>query len=107
MTETRLGKITHASFGWGGYAHSMIGLSITLGGDAWGIHKGMWGIKHTNHCKWTEDERLKALGEICMYLGDLLTKAKKTSVEQLVGVPVEVITEHGALKSWRVLEEVL
>lgn len=108
-TRTELGSIQKIAFGWGGYQDMMIGLSITLGGKAWGCgdFKGAWGVEWTEHCKWTEQDRRNDLGEACMFLRDLLTKAKKQTLDQLQGVPIEAIFEGNTLKSWRVLEEVL
>lgn len=107
--RTELGRIQKATFGWGGYQDVMIGLSVTLGGQSWGVadFKGMWGSKRTKSCKWSEEDQLRELGEACLFLRDILTKAKKQTVDQLVNVPVEVTFENNTLKSWRVLEEVL
>lgn len=109
VTRTELGYIKQASFGYGGYQDAMIGLSITLGGKSWGVShfKGAWGIDRSEHAKWTENERHYQLGEACMFLRDLLQKAGKTSVSQLVGVPIEATFEGTLLRSWRVLDEVL
>ena len=109
MTRIELGKIKSASFGWGGYGDGMVGVTFDLGGVAWGVgdHWGAWGIEHTQYCKWTEDERLRQLGEVCMRLAKVLTQAKKTDVAELRGTPVEVTFDENKLVSWRVLEEVL
>jgi hypothetical protein len=109
MTETQLGKITHATFGWGGYQDAMIGLSITLEGNAWGTgdFKGAWGIDRSDYAKWTERDREERLGQACMFLRDLLRKAKKQTVDQLPGIPIEATFDGNKLVSWRVLEEVL
>lgn len=107
--KTELGQIQKATFGWGGYQDTMIGLSVQLGGKSWGVadFKGMWGTEHTKNCKWTQQDQLRQLGEACMFLRDVLIKAKKQTVDQLVGVPVEVTFDNNTLKSWRVLEEVI
>jgi len=107
--ETRLGKIRKAEFGWGSYNDIMLGLTVDLGGESWGVgdHKGATGVPHTEFCKWTDAERRTSLGDAVMWLGDLLTKAKVRSVSELVGKPVEVTFEGNLLKSWRILEEVL
>lgn len=108
-TRTELGSIKKASFGFGGYQDAMIGLSITLGGKSWGCgdFKGEWSIERTEHCKWTEESRLRGLGEACMFLCDLLKKARVNSVADLAGVPIEAMFDSNKLVSWRVLEEVL
>ena len=107
--EERLGKIERASFGLGGYQEAEIGLSVTLGDGSWGVQdwKGTWAMKRSDHCEWTEDERIKILGETVMFLNDLLKKAKVNDVAGLVGIPVRVFFEGNALKEWEILTEVL
>jgi len=87
----------------------MIGLTLDLGGKSWGVgdFKGWNGCEHSEFCKWTEDDRLRGLGEVCMFVADLLIKAKVRDVSKLAGIPVEAIFDGNLLKSWRVLEEVL
>jgi hypothetical protein len=109
MMRTELGRIQKASFGYGGYQDAMLGLSLTLGGKSWGVSdfKGAWGIERSEYCKWTEEDRLRQLGEACMFLREILQKAGKQTVDDLVGVPIEATFESNTLKSWRVLDEVL
>lgn len=109
MTTKELGTIQKASFGWGGYQDVMMGLTVQLGGPSWGVsdHRGMWGQDRTEHCKWTEESRLKQLGEAVMWLRNILRDAKKMDVSQLAGTPVEATFDGGSLVSWRVLTEVL
>lgn len=108
--ETKIGKIKNITFGFGGYQEAMLGLSIELGSDqgSWGAHdfKGWWAIR-SEHCKWTEEDWKKTNHETFLFMGKLLTEAKKTNLEKLKGVPVEVIFENSTLKSWRILTEVL
>ena len=111
-SNIRLGKIQSISFGLGGYRDCCIGLHITLEGKGWGTctSKDAWDknlIKWSQSCKWTEEERRESYADIMCYISDLLHTAKKTSVDQLRGVPVEAIFENNILKSWRILEEVL
>ncbi len=108
-TRTELGQIQKATFGWGGYQDAMIGLSLYMGGKAWGVgdFKGAWGVEHSEHCQWSEDDRLKQLGEACMFLRDTLTKAKVQTVADLVGIPIKATFAGNRLQSWWVLEEVL
>lgn len=108
-TRTELGSIKTASFGFGGYQDAQLGLSITLGGKSWGCgdFKGAWGIDRSEYCKWTEEDRLRSLGEACMFLRDLLRTAKVSSVADLVGIPIEATFDGTLLQSWRILEEVL
>lgn len=113
MSETRieLGKIAKATFGMGGYRDAMFGLSVMLEGQSWGAgdFKGFWSqsIEHNQNCKWTEDDRSKAYSDTCRFLDELLRKAKRKYVAELVGVPVEATFDGMRLVSWRVLEEVL
>ena len=68
---------------------------------------GAWAIKRSDYCKWTEEDRVRQLGEMVMRLNALLQDAKVTHVGELVGVPVEVTFDGMTLQSWRVLKEVL
>lgn len=112
MNEKRLGKITKASFGLGGYQECMIGLHLTFefGGSgictdycAWDANK----IKHSESCKWTEEDRSEQYDEIVRKLSDILEDARVYSVSDLVGIPVEVELENRTFKDFRVLTEVL
>lgn len=109
QTRTELGSIQKITFGWGGYQDVMLGINITLGGKSWGVgdFKGAWGVEWTDRCKWTEEDRRQELGEACMFLRDLLTKAKVQTLDQLQGIPIEATFDGNTLKSWRVLDEVL
>lgn len=108
-TRTELGRITKATFGWGGYDDAMIGLSIHLGGPAWGCgdFKGAWGTKRSERAEWSEEDRIRQLGEAVLFLRDLLTKAHVKCVCDLEGTPIEATFDNNRLVSWRVLEEVL
>lgn len=110
-TEKSLGKIKSIHVGIGGYQDAQLGLSITLDSDGWGVSdfRGTWGpdIKICEHTKWTEADRRNTYADTMAYIGELLSKAKKTRVEDLRGVPVEVTTNRGVLVSWRILTEVL
>lgn len=110
MTEFKeIGVIQSAKFGWSGYQDVQIGLSVTLKMKGSGVvsFDGFWGLERSDHCKWTEEERQRYLGETVMRLAKILTDAKKNHVEELVGVPVEVTLDGNLLKSWRVLTEVI
>lgn len=109
-TVKELGRITAATFGFGGYDDAMIGLSISIGGKSWGSgdFKGEWAHKEVPQgAKWTAESRLTRLGEAVLYLRDLLVAAKVKDVAELVGVPIEATFDGTRLQSWRVLEEVL
>jgi hypothetical protein len=110
--KKELGKLSHVSFGLGGYQDACIGLSVTIEGYAWGVsdNKTAWDanlIKHSERCKWSESDRDKQYAEIMRYVSDLLRDAKVDSVEKLKGKPVEATFDDGILKSWRILTEVL
>lgn len=111
MTRKEIGKIKSIEFGIGGYQDSMLGLTIGLGSSSWGVgdFKGFWGpeVKCGSRTQWTEKDRSKGYADSVRFLGDLLVKAKKKSVSDLTGVPVEVEFDGNCLKSWRILEEVL
>jgi hypothetical protein len=108
-TRTELGRIQKAAFGWGGYQDAQFGLSITIGGKSWGCgdFKGDWGIERSDHCKWSEEDRLQGLGKACIALRDILKAAGVQTVDQLAGVPIEATFNGTLLVSWRVLDEVL
>lgn len=104
-----LGKISSVRFGWGGYQDAQLGLSLSFSmkGSGVGTFVGAWGIERSEYAKWTEEDRLRQLGEAVMKLGSMLSKAHKTDVTQLVGIPVELTFEGNTLHDWRLLEEVL
>ncbi len=110
--ENRLGKIESVSFGVGGYQGAMIGIHITLGDGGWGVcdSKVAWDaeqVKHTEHIKWTEEDRDKQYSKIMRYISKILSEAKVDCVYKLKGIPIEAIFEGNMLKEWRVLTEVL
>lgn len=108
-----LGKIEKVSFGICGYQGGCIGLSVTLSGaDGWGVcdSKAAWDanrVKHSENCKWTEEDRSRQYDEIIRYVSDLLNAAKVEDVAGLKGKPVEATFDGMQLKSWRILTEVL
>jgi hypothetical protein len=109
MERKELGKIKSATFGMGGYQECQIGLWLTLGGESWGVTagEGAWGIERSDHCKWTEADRLTEAGKAAMKLAKLLQTAHRYAVQDLVGLPVEVTFDGNVLKDWRLLTEVL
>lgn len=92
MTEKRLGRITSARFGHGGYQDACIGLSVSLGGE---------------RSKWTEHDRDAEIAKSVRFLSTILKQAKVHDVAKLKDIPVEVEFDGMALKSWRILTEVL
>lgn len=112
MTEKRLGKIERVTFGHGGYQDACLGLNITISGEGWGTQtsKSAWDanlIKHSEHCKWTEEERDRQYSDIMRYVSDLLKDAKVSSIDKLEGIPLEVEFEGNILQDFRILTEVL
>lgn len=109
MVNVRLGRIKSAEFGLGGYQDAMLGVTFDLGGDGWGVmdHRGAWAVECSEHAKWTEEDRLRELGQMCMFVNALLAAAKKQKFKDIVGVPVEITFEGNLLRSWRILTEVL
>jgi hypothetical protein len=111
--EKRLGKLSNVKFGLGGYQDACLGLTVTItGNDGWGVsdNKSAWDvnkIKHTEHCKWTEEDRSKGYDDVMRYISDLLDNAKVSSIDGLNGKPVEVTFDGMTLKSWRILTEVI
>ena len=108
----RLGKLENVKFGLGGYQEACLGLSVTISGDGWGCNdnKSAWDanqIKHTKHCKWTEEDRSQGYDVVMRFVSDLLKDAKVSSIDKLNGKPVEVQFDGTTLKSWRILTEVL
>lgn len=109
-TETKFGKIGRIHYGFCGYQNAMLGLSITIEGDGWGVgadKPGAWTTKRSPTANWTEEDRINSLGRNAMEICQLLHDAKVDSVEKLKGIPVEVIFDGMKLKSWRILKEVL
>ena len=107
--EKFLGKISEVKFGKGGYQDACIGITFNFEGKNIGVNDfwGYWSIKCDKGCQWTNDDRIKYLGEVVMRIHKILVEAKVDNVEQLKGIPVEVIFEGNCLKSWRILTEVL
>lgn len=106
MTETKaLGRIVSAMFGWGGYQDTMIGLTVVLDCKSFRL-SDFQGVSPDGDIR-DFAVRVSGLGSTCLFLSRTLTQAKVKTVDKLVGVPVEVTLLGTALKSWRVLEEVL
>ena len=112
MIEKKLGKISKVKFGIGGYQDAMIGVYFTLEGKGWGVgaDRSAWDaqmIKHSDSCKWTEEDRDNQYADIIRYLSKLFMDAKVTSINDLKDIPVECTFENNKLKEWRVLTEVM
>jgi|SRR5581483_4162288 len=102
-----LGKIIRAEFGFGGYDDAQFGLTLTFeGGYGTTYFVGTWATR-PDWVGWTVEQQRGHFADAVEKLRDTLLAAKKKHVAELVGIPVEVTCENFALKSWRVLTEVL
>jgi hypothetical protein len=116
MGAKELARISHVSYGFGGYQGAMFGLSLTFEGDGIGVgtFHGTWplAMERSEHAKWSEEDRRQYALDALRRLEDTLRAAGKDSVEQLVGTPVELEFKGDCaigttLENWRVLTEVL
>lgn len=112
MSEQKyLGKIEKVKFGRGGYDDAMLGLSLSFSfGEAYGITDFInsgWTGKRSKDANWTEADRDALRAKCIAYIDQLLNEAKVYDVTELKGKPVEILIENNALKSWRILTEVL
>lgn len=107
--RTELGKIISVGFGFGGYQDAQFGISLSLGGKAWGVSdfRGGWGMEPSQHASWTQEENDLAIGQACRWLRDILKAAGKSRVADLAGTPIEATFDGNKLSSWRVLAEVI
>jgi len=112
-----LGKIESVKFGHCGYQGTALGVSFTFTFDdccGVGTCKSAWDaelIKHTDSCKWTEEDRSNQYAEIMRYVSKLLKDAGCNDFAKLSGKPVELEFDGdgigGTLKDWRILTEVI
>ena len=110
--EKVLMKITHAKFGLGGYQEAQLGLHLSFLGNTTGVSKSYayWdyeSIECSERCKWSENDRTKSLADALRKLSRLLKDAKVSSVDKLVGVPVEITLDGTTFSDFRILTEVL
>ena len=108
----QLGKITDVKFGYVGYQDAMVGVSLTFGGESWGVGTcitGGWmkSIEASDHAEWTEKSRNEQRAELVEKIDELLAKAKVDDICKLKGKPVELEFDGNALKDWRLLTEVI
>jgi hypothetical protein len=112
--EHILGKITKATFGFGGYQGAMIGLELDFETSVWSIGDGIYGgwaygmIDPDKNTKWNEEDRSKQVVEMTKTICEILKDAKVDSISELVGKPIEIASEGWNNNvSWRILTEVL
>lgn len=111
-TRKEFGKITNVVFGYGGYQDAQFGLSLSFEGKGWGCGTfiaGGWSLDITadEYAKWTEEDRIRTMGEMVLKVNVIMQKAKVHDVTKLLNKPVEVTFESNTLKDWRIFEEVL
>jgi hypothetical protein len=107
--KKELGKITHVSFGLGGYQECMLGLSLSFEGKGFGTStyiSGGW-YEYPENAKYSREELNKARVDMCDTILSTLKKAKVEDINALKGIPVELTFDSSRLVDWRVLEEVL
>ena len=109
MDGKYLGKIESVRLGNGGYQDAMFGLSLTfVFGCAISTFNGTWGLDIScENARWTEDDRDREFAATMRLINQTMRDAKVKELSELKGIPVEVTIERWALKSWRVLTEVL
>ena len=95
--EKELGKITSASFGFGGYQDAMFGLSLSFqlqGSGCGDFISGGWAYglidPDSKHCKWSEADRSKQMAAMSKIVCQILSDAKVSKIDSLVGKPIEV-----------------
>jgi len=110
--EKKLGKITLAKFGFGGYQDQEIGLHVCLDWKTGFINRSRCApdhalVEYMEACMLGEQNCDRSFAEIVRYCSKILSDAKVDSVEKLIGVPIEVTFKGVGFDSWRVLTEVL
>ena len=110
VSEKRLGKIERMHFGFGGYQDAMFGLSLTFSMDGYGVQDfigGGWIEENSKGDPELIQSRRDAMANMSERIIGIMKEAKIGGIDALVGMPVEIITDNGALRSWRILTEVL
>jgi hypothetical protein len=111
--DKQLGKISRAKFGIGGYQDAMLGLWLSFEWPGGGVSpptENVWAyglVDPSPKAVWDETDRTKGCARVLKQLCDILAKAKVDTVDELVGIPVEITFESGRCTGFRVLEEVL
>lgn len=108
LESRELGRITKAEFGLCEDRPFLFGLKLMFEGQGWGVGDGgRFMLNISKACKWSEEERMKAITASADYVAQILADAKVSNVSQLVGKPVEITFENRTFKSFRILTEVL
>jgi hypothetical protein len=107
--EKSFGKIENIVLGGGGYQDAMFGVSVTLsfGGMGSQVFKGTWANHPGERAQYSVEDLAKEHAETYAWLRQLMKDAKVDDFNKLKGKPIEVISENMAVKSWRILTEVL
>lgn len=108
IIKTELGKISAIKVG---LDDGWLGIKFVLEGTGWGVttsnpNGGAWFIRPP-HAKWSVEEQKTRLGEDLLYIGQLLTDAKVTDINNLIGKPIQATFNGSVLCNWRILTEVL
>lgn len=79
--ETRIGKITSARYGFGGYQDAQFGFWLVFEGSGWGCGTGesFWGIGPSECAKWSIKDQDAAFAKTARLVAETLRKAKKNT----------------------------
>jgi hypothetical protein len=115
-----VGKIQKVSFGLGGYQDAMLGFKFTLGSDktSWGVSTQIgssWSHvteeelnKPGSHYQWTHQSRIEDLGKAAYKVSLLMEKAKVTSFDKLIGIPIKAyFNQNNVIEYFEIYEEVI
>lgn len=107
--DKKLGKISKAVYGFGGYQDAQFGywISFSMPGGGVGTGDGFWTGAPAKSAKWTSQDQVECFGKITKDIIKIMQQAKVRNFTDLVGIPVELTFDSLKLISWRILEEVL
>jgi len=110
---TELGRIDVAKFA---VHDGRIAFEFHISGKGWGVVKTFecgWDTseeelkKPLSRYKWTHESRLQKIGMNGWEVVELMKKAKVSSLDKMVGIPVRCTFLEGAITHMAILEEVL
>lgn len=109
MVEKLLGKIDFAEYGKIRDYPFLIGLQLgfSLSGEEALMDGGKYTANISKNCNWGDRNRAEEVTKNVEYINKILNDAKACHVSELIGKPVEVTTENGRFKDFRILTEVL